>query len=108
LVERGIKYEPGIYQLGDQPEFTKVLHEEVQARGLVLEDVADRVVEIYFGLLAPWRDCDEDIVISEMDFTAEEYAALITYMKVQSKWDYALSWREEVSGKACEGNAEGR
>ena len=96
----------GVCQLVQEPEFTKVLHDEVQDRGLVLEDVADCAWDIYSDLLAPWCDRDEAIVISKMDFTAEEYAALITFMKVQSKWDYALSW-EEVSGKDCEGNVEG-
>ena len=108
LVELGIKYEPGIYQLADSPEFTKVLHEEVQARGLALEDVEPWVVRVYSSLLDPWCDRNKTIVINKMDFTAEEYAALITFMKVQSKWDYALSWREEVLEKACEGNVEGR
>jgi len=78
----------------------------VQARGLVLEDVAACVRTVYFGIL-PRPDRHKTIVISDMDFTAEERAALITFMKVQSKWQYALSWREEISGKACEGNVEG-
>jgi len=99
--------ETGVCRLVDQPEFTKVLHEEVQARGLVLEDLDACVRDVYSSLLAPWCDCDKPIVISKMDFTAEEYAALITFMKVQSKWDYALSWREEVLENACEGNVEG-
>ena len=106
FVEWGINYEPRIYQLANQPEFTKVFHEEAQARGLVLEDVERCVVGVYFSLLGPWCDRDKTVVINKMDFTAEEYAALITFMKVQSKWDYALSW-EEVSGKDCEGNVEG-
>ena len=107
LVPWGMDHEGGIYELADQPEFTKVLHEEVQARGLVLEDLDACVRDVYSSLLAPWCDCDKPIVISKMDFTAEEYAALITFMKVQSKWQYAFSWREEISGKACEGNVEG-
>ena len=96
----------GVCRLNEEPEFIKVLHEEVQARGLVLKDVKACAWNIYSRLLAPWCDRDEAIVISEMDFTAEEYAALITFMKVQRKWGYGLSW-EEVSGKDCEGNVEG-
>ena len=46
-------HEAWIYELADQPEFTKVLHEEVQARGLVLKDVVACARSIYFGLLAP-------------------------------------------------------
>ena len=98
----------GVCRLNEEPEFIKVLHEEVQARGLALEDVEPWVVRVYSSLLDPWCDRNKTIVINKMDFTAEEYAALITFMKVQSKWDYALSWREEVLEKACEGNVEGR
>jgi len=108
LVPWGMDHEGGIYELADQPEFTKVLHEEVQARGLVLEDVAACVKSIYFGLLFPWCKRRKTIIISDTDFTAEEYAALITFMKVQSKWKYPLSWKEEVSEKSCEGNVEAR
>ena len=100
-------HEAWIYELADQPEFTKVLHEEVQARGLVLKDVVACARSIYFGLLAPWYSLDKTIVISDTDFTAEAHAALITFMKVQSKWKHALSWKEEVSEKACEGRVEG-
>ncbi|PUU84084.1 hypothetical protein B9Z19DRAFT_1060494 [Tuber borchii] len=108
LAEWVANHEVATIQLTSNPQFTKVLHEEVQARRLVLEDVATCVHEIYFRLLSPWRCRDKTVVISETDFTAEEYAALITFMKVQSKWQYPLSWREDVSGEACEEDTEGR
>jgi len=92
--------EEGLDALIELPEFTKALHEEVQARGLVLEDVTTCAKSIYFRLLYHKYDLDKTIVISDVDFTAEERAALITFMKVQSKWPvWALPWREEVSGK---------
>ena len=102
-------HELGLYQPSKQPEFTKVLHEEVQARGLVLEDVAACVMEIYWDLLPPPVECDckETIVIRDVDFTPEQRAALVTFMKVRSKWPSPSSWREEISGKAREGNVEG-
>jgi len=105
-----MNHEAGLYELAEQPEFTKVLHEEVQARGLVREDVAARARSIYFDLLPPSPSCDRDetIVIRDVDFTAEERAALVTFMKVQSKWVCASPWREDISGKAREGNVEGR
>ena len=102
-------HELGLYQLSKQPEFTKVLHEEVEARGLVLKDVATCVEDIYWDLLppSPSYDPNETIVIRDVDFTAEQRAALVTFMKVQSKWESPRSWREEISGKASEGNEEG-
>ena len=107
LVPWGMDHEAGLYELAEQPEFTKVLHEEVQARGLVYEDVAACVRSIYFTRLLPSCNRDETIVIRDVDFTAEERAALITFMKVQSKWACASPWREDISGKAREGNVEG-
>ena len=92
--------EVGLDALIELPEFTKALHEEVQARGLVLEDVSTCAKSIYFRLLYHKYDLDKTIVISDMDFTAEERAALVTFMRVQSKWRIQeLPWREEVSGK---------
>ena len=111
LVSWGMNDEAGLYELTEQPEFTKVLHEEVQARGLVLEDVAARVRSIYWNLLhhSPSCDLNEAIVIRDVDFTPEQRAVLVTFMKVQSKWlrELAPSWREDISGKAREGNVEG-
>ena len=103
-------HELGLYQLSKHPEFTKVLHEEVQARGLVFEDVDECVMKIYWDLLPPPVECDykETIVIRDVDFTPEQRAALVTFMKVRSKWSWPSSWREEISGKAREGNVEGR
>jgi len=110
LVWWGCNHELGLYRLSDHPEFTKVLHEEVKARGLVLEDVAACVLQIYWDLLPPPIECDykETIVIRDVDFTAEQRAALVTFMKVGSKWSSRSSWREEISGKAREGDVEGR
>ncbi|PUU78410.1 hypothetical protein B9Z19DRAFT_1126746 [Tuber borchii] len=94
-------HELGLYRLSKEPEFTKVLHEEVEARGLVLEDVAACVMKIYWDLLPPppSYDRNETIVIRDVDFTPEQRAALVTFMKVQDKWEYPRSWREEISGK---------
>ena len=108
-----MNHEAGLYRLGEHPGFTQVLHEEVQARGLVFEDVAACVKSIYWNLLPPSPSCDlnETIVIRDVDFTPEQRAALVTFMKVQSKWlrELAPSWREDISGeKAYEGNVEGR
>ncbi|PUU72404.1 hypothetical protein B9Z19DRAFT_1197583 [Tuber borchii] len=102
-------HELGLYELSRHPEFTKVLREEVEARGLVLEDVDTCVREIYWDLLPspPSYDRDETIVIRDVDFTAEQRAALVTFMKVLDKWEFPWSWREEISGKAREENAEG-
>ena len=110
LVSWGNNHELGLYQLSEQPEFTKVLHEEVEARGLVLEDVVECVTSIYWDLLPPppSYDRNDTIVIRDVDFTAEQRAALVTFMKVQSKWQCPRSWREDISGKAREGNVEGR
>ncbi|PUU84085.1 hypothetical protein B9Z19DRAFT_1164200 [Tuber borchii] len=108
LASWGEIHEIAIAQLTQQREFTKVLHKEVKARGLVLKDVEICVQEIYDRLLHPWRLGDKTLVISDKHFTAEEYAALITFMKVQSKWQRPLSWREDVSGEACEEDTKGR
>ena len=119
LVPWEMNHEEGLYKIAEQPEFTQVLHEEVQARGLVFADVAACVRSTHRDLLppspfplppSPSCDLDETIVIKDLDFTAEERAALVTFMKVQSKWlrELAPSWREDISGKAYERNVEGR
>ena len=105
----GNGHELGLYALCRQPEFTKVLREEVETRGLVFKDVDECVRSIYWDLLPPppSYDRNETIVIRDVDFTPEQRAALVTFMKVQSKWSCPSSWREEISGKACEANVEG-
>jgi len=106
-----INEEEALYELMEYQEFTEIIQKEAQARGLVLEDVADCAKSIYFDLLPPGcgrdHDREETFAIRDTDFTEKERAALITFMKVQSKWPHALRWREDVSGKAGEGNVQG-
>jgi len=104
IVPLEMNVELGLYELIERPEFTEILHEETQARGLVFEDVADCAKSIYFDLHPPGGDRSETVVIRDMDFTEKERAALVTFMKVQSEWPHALPWREDVSGNADEGN----
>jgi len=92
--------------IGDY-RFTEILHKEAQARGLVLADVAAYVEPLYYDLLPPGYDREETIVIGDINFTAKERAVLITFMKLQSKWSNSFSWREELSGRAGEGNVQG-
>jgi len=107
MVPFGMNVEAGLYELIEQREFTEILLGEAQARGLVPEDLVDCAKSIYFELHPPGGDLNETFVIRDTDFTEKERAALIAFMKLQSEWSNSLSWREDVSGKASEGNVQG-
>lgn len=98
--------EAGLCRLIGEPEFIEIIRQEAQARGLVFNDIDVSARDIYSNLL-PCLYCDETVVIRDTDFTEKERAALITFMKMQSKWPDAIPWREDVSGKADEGNVQG-
>jgi len=104
MIPRMADIQSEIIELMLIPESIEILHKKAEARGLVFEDVQECARSIYFKLLPPACDCDNTVVIRDLDFTEKERAALITFMKVQSEWPGALSWREDVSGKADEGN----
>lgn len=93
-----------LHRVVEEPEFTEIVRKEAQARGLVLEDVVACAKSIYPDLLSPVYRRNETFVIRDTDFTPGEHAALITLLKMQSEWPHPLSWREDVSGKANEGN----
>jgi len=107
VIPKLVDVESEIYVLTKIPEFTEILHKEAQARGLVFEDVLECARSLYVKLLPPACDHDDTVVIRDVDFTEKERAALVTFMKVQSEWDNAVSWMEDVSAKADKGNVQG-
>jgi len=93
--------------LTETGDFYEIACGEAQVRGLVIEDIVDRVNSIYYDLCPPGCRHKETHVIRDTDFTAKERAAIISFMKVQRHWYDTVSWREDVSGKADKGNLQG-
>jgi len=97
-------FEMQLEGLIELPEFKEIVRKEARARGLVRKDVVDCAKSIYTELLPPVYRRNETFIIRDTDFTLRERAALVTLLKMQSKWPQALLWREDVSGGADEGN----
>ncbi|RPA90727.1 hypothetical protein L873DRAFT_1875118 [Choiromyces venosus 120613-1] len=85
----------GLDELAKTPAFIKVLHDEVAARQLALEDVIQCIASIYDGVSKHAYGNDSIITLYEEDHTARECAVLATFLKVQSAWPDGLEWRKE-------------
>jgi len=85
----------GLDELAKTPEFTKVLHDEVASRGLVLEAVIQCIALAYDIAFHNSPGNDYIITLYNGDYTANEAAVLATFLKLQSEWSHGLEWREE-------------
>jgi len=85
----------GLDELAKTPEFTKILHDEVVSRGLVLEAVIQCIALVYDKAFQHARGNDYIITLYKGDYTANEVAVLATFLKLQSEWSHGLEWREE-------------
>jgi len=92
--------------VAQRPEFTTVLNEEVLARKLNAKDVIACVGHLYAKAYNP-RDGNDDahtnvIILRTAKFEENERAALVTFLKVQSKWACPHDWREDAACKTGE------
>jgi len=85
----------GLSALAKTEAFTEVLQKEVAVRNLVLEDVSPSIDFVYRKALRHASGNDSVITLYEVDYTANECAALAAFLTVQSKWPYGLEWKEE-------------
>jgi len=88
------------------PEFTAVLNEEVLARKLEAKDVMACVGHLYATAHNPTDGNDDTftnvIILRAAEFKANERAALVTFLKVQSGWACPHDWTEDAACKAGE------
>ena len=82
-------------QLATLELFEEIMKEVVASKRLVLGDVRACVKCLYEEVFKYADENTGQITIREKDFTANKYAALITFFKLQDKWSYSLVWREE-------------
>ncbi|CUS11440.1 unnamed protein product [Tuber aestivum] len=88
-------------QLSTTDEFITVLDEEVRARGLLFKEVADSVGHLYSKLCKEAEGNDRTLTVRANEHSPNECAALVTILKVQSKWPDPFDWRED---KTCDGD----
>ena len=75
--------------------FDKIVEEEATARGLVKDEVLECCKHIYHEASKHADANDETITIRKMDYTSNELAALVSFMKLQASWSEPLTWKEE-------------
>ena len=94
----------GLDKLAQLPEFTAVLHKEVEARNLDFKDVMACVGRLYEKVSNRTNGNDDtfndSIIVRATKFTDDERAALVILLKLQGNWPYPLWWRED---KPCKG-----
>ncbi|RPA93208.1 hypothetical protein L873DRAFT_1816458 [Choiromyces venosus 120613-1] len=84
----------GLHQLAQRLEFIAELQEEVNRRGLNREEILESVEHIYYEVRKHARGNDSTITVRHGVYSENECAALVSFLKLQSKWRYALQWKE--------------
>jgi len=78
---------------------------EVQLRKLTAHEVIACVDDLFSKVYKCTRGNDDlrgGIVVRADQFTDNECAALVIFLKLQSQWQNPLDWREETSCKEGE------
>jgi len=86
----------GLNALAKTEAFTNILHKEVATRNLVFEDVSPCIGSLYSKTLKHANGNDFlTIILRNQDYTANECAALATFLKVKDEWGHWPDWAEE-------------
>ena len=95
-----VRVQGGLNKLAQRSEFTEILHKEVQARKLVVEDVMACLKRLYNKVCKRTNDMEDDMVIVRASrYTDNERAALVVLLKLQKDWLCPLDWIEDMSEK---------
>ncbi|PUU73561.1 hypothetical protein B9Z19DRAFT_1134980 [Tuber borchii] len=90
----------GLDELAKREEFTIILKDEVEARGLTVQRVMASFHRLDSLVAKPlFFDTRSAVVVPYADLTNEERAALVILFKVQEKWPKSFWFREEKSGE---------
>ena len=93
-----VEVQEGLNKLAQRSEFTEILHKEVQARKLVVEDVMACLNHLYNKVCKRTNDMEDSVVVVRASrYTDNERAALIVLLKLQKDWLYPLDWIEDTS-----------
>jgi len=85
----------GLNALAKTEAFTNILHKEVATRNLVFKDVRLCIGSLYRKTLKLASGNDLLIItLYNQDYTANEFAALTTFLKLKSEWGHGPSWKE--------------
>ncbi|KAG0633321.1 hypothetical protein HOY80DRAFT_992206 [Tuber brumale] len=99
IIEKGFyphtRIQRGLDRLAESPEFIAIRDEEVQARGLVLEEVTARIPDLYNEVSRYTYGNDSIITVRASRYTANTRAALVIFLKLQSTSIHGLNWRED-------------
>ncbi|PUU72883.1 hypothetical protein B9Z19DRAFT_1136436 [Tuber borchii] len=88
----------GLDKLAQRSEFTEVLHKEVQARKLVVEDVMACLNHLYDKVCKRTKEMEDAmVVVRAARYTDNERAALVVLLKLQDNWLDPLDWIEDMS-----------
>src|SRR5437868_13517907 len=85
----------GLNLLSKKPEFQEILKSEVKRRCLIPEQVANCVPTLYHTVSKYAHGNDSTIILKAADYAVNEFAALVTFFKLQNTWTDALAWRTE-------------
>ncbi|KAG0642237.1 hypothetical protein HOY80DRAFT_998693 [Tuber brumale] len=95
-IQCGDGIQEALNEIAQLREFTCILHDAVKERELVLSDVQSCIQDLAKVVLnRPLQpSSDWTIVLKEAEYNANEYVALIGFLKTQDGWYPSLSWKE--------------
>ncbi|PUU73559.1 hypothetical protein B9Z19DRAFT_1134978 [Tuber borchii] len=93
----------GLNELAKRKEFTTILKDEVEARGLTVQRVMASFHRLDSLLSKPLRfNARATMVVRRANFTNEERAALVILLKVQERWPKGFLYYEDRSSEKDE------
>jgi len=99
-VSPSIYVQQGLDKLAKLPEFTAALYREVQARNLAIKDVMACVDNLYRKVYDQMKGNDDIFIniiyVRPTQFSENERAAIVTFLKVQDNWINPIYWRENI------------
>ncbi|CUS08682.1 unnamed protein product [Tuber aestivum] len=98
MIASSVGVQSGLIELAGKEEFIRIVQQEVRDRGLNLEDVIACVPGIYDEVCNRPHDNYCMVVLWALEYTPNQVAALVGFLKMQSEWPYSLDWREDEDG----------
>lgn len=80
--------------LAQLPDFAAIAEEEAGERGLDLDDILRSAQDLYHAVSKHAHGNDGIILVRTHEYSPEECAALVAYLRLQDGWSCPLAWEE--------------
>ncbi|PUU75169.1 hypothetical protein B9Z19DRAFT_1131847 [Tuber borchii] len=90
----------GLTAMIKMPEFAEILHEEVEERKLVPDDIVYCIQGAYNTYSERVHGNNGHLVLRRRDHSANQIAALVVILRMQEKWANSITWTEVEEPKS--------